>query len=146
MGKFVNVKLEKIYCSEVDGDPGSNLEIRGILGARSQVIDGPVREEETLWHKPDNEGQNVGEGGAIIINTEVELRIRDGERLLVGGHIKEDDEVLNPDDDHGDRWRPIYLHDIDFTPKFFNVQFTEINGQNPPQEVWADFWVNQINP
>lgn len=112
----VIVELRSIENLTPGDDPGLDLEIYGEFYAWAMFQNSQgqweVREEHPLWIQPEDHPHSITHGAQLHIGaTTPEFQIGNTEELWVGGHMKEHDAALNPNDSMGNRMNKI-PHDI----------------------------------
>ncbi|MGM1049413.1 MAG: hypothetical protein ACQEXX_25205 [Bacillota bacterium] len=147
MSLEVEVILERIKCVTTGGDDGfgdNELEVRGTLGVSVGPVPGEPRESHNLFRRPDNEGVSIPEGDFLPIQVGRKLIVHPNETVLIGGHLKEDDD-LSADDNFGIKTTPFDFHFLNSYPTVIgeghraSVIFT-----TEGQEVWADYFLKKI--
>lgn len=106
MTKDVRVRLNGIKNTRTGSDGGANLEIYGDLFARRVMINPDTGESQPLdsrhlFHVASENAINISENSTYSFDRYEVLRIHDGEWLWIGGHLAEQDDFPNANDNLG---------------------------------------------
>ncbi|MGM1049415.1 MAG: hypothetical protein ACQEXX_25215 [Bacillota bacterium] len=146
MSLEVEVILERIKCVLTDSDDGfgdNELEIRGTLGVSVGPVPGEPRESHILFRRPDNEGVSIPEGDSFPIQVGRKLIVHPNETVLIGGHLKEDDD-LSADDNFGNITVRFTYEEINFHPTFIAGRLSSILFESEGQEVLVDYFLKKL--
>jgi hypothetical protein len=106
MTKRVTVTLQGLKCFAVGPDAGSALEVYGDLAVKRTILDdlGNFQALQTfpLWHASPDQWVNISRDTILPVNaTTPEITIEPNEFLTLGGHLGEQDEWPNANDNLG---------------------------------------------
>lgn len=107
MTKRVIVTLTGIKNVATGSDPGANVEIYGDLYARRVVLNMDTGDFQAivthqLWHRNGDNPVDISQDSIVQIGAAApELTIEPGEFLWIGGHLAEEDDWPNANDNLG---------------------------------------------
>lgn len=104
MAKNVQANLIGIKFLESD-DSGTNMEVYGDLFVRRVIVNelGDFQSLETrhLWHRPEDQAVDIAPNTIFTINNVGNVTIHPGEFLWLGGHLAEEDDWPDANDNLG---------------------------------------------